>query len=168
MAWGIDVSEHAIGEVHDSVREFCAVSSAADELPDQFPRSYDLVTCIEVIEHMPADLSRPAVDRLGSWGVRVLFSSSPNDHAEPTHLNVQPTEVWSELFARSGLVRSFEIDASFLTPWAVVYEHTPMVAHQLVRRYERELSKRIIEVNEVRSSIVALQRRAARGRARRS
>src|SRR5215218_4972349 len=42
-AWGIDVSEYAISQVHESVSEYCTVGSLAEPLP----RRYDLIVSIE-------------------------------------------------------------------------------------------------------------------------
>src|SRR5918999_662007 len=49
-AQGIDVSEYAIAHVHDSVKAHCRVGSVAGDLGGR----YDLIVCIEVLEHMPA------------------------------------------------------------------------------------------------------------------
>jgi SAM-dependent methyltransferase len=47
-AFGIDVSRYAIGEVRDDVKPFCRVASVLDPLEGP----YDLITCIEVLEHL--------------------------------------------------------------------------------------------------------------------
>src|SRR5262245_43923444 len=49
-AWGVDISEYAIGQVHESLRPYCWVGSLAEPLPQR----YDLIVCIEVLEHMPS------------------------------------------------------------------------------------------------------------------
>jgi len=48
-AFGIDVSEFAIGEVRPDVRPYCRVSLAVAS----FDGVYDLIVCIGVLEHMP-------------------------------------------------------------------------------------------------------------------
>ena len=58
-ASGIDVSEHAIAEAHESVRDHCRVASLTEPLD----RRYDLITCIEVLEHLPAAEARAAVEQ---------------------------------------------------------------------------------------------------------
>ena len=42
----------------------------------------------------------------------VLFSSTPFDYDEATHLNVQPPDYWAALFARHGFYR----DVDFARP----------------------------------------------------
>src|SRR3954464_9008537 len=44
-AYGIDVSQSSIAQVHEPVRPYCAVASICEPLP----RRYDLIVCIEVL-----------------------------------------------------------------------------------------------------------------------
>src|ERR1700675_1482354 len=46
-AFGIDISPYAISEVRPDIRHFCRVASAVEP----FDRRYDLIICIEVLEH---------------------------------------------------------------------------------------------------------------------
>ena len=48
--WGLDLSTYAIEHVHASVKPFCRRGSITDPLAER----YDLIVCIEVVEHMPA------------------------------------------------------------------------------------------------------------------
>lgn len=131
---GIDISEYAISEVHESVRDFCRVGSVAEP----FDKKYDLITCVEVLEHLPQDDAERAVANFCLHSDRILFSSTPLDYKEATHFNVQPPEVWSELFAKQGFFRDVDFDASFLTPWAVLYVKRDLPIHRIVRSYERK------------------------------
>ena len=150
-AWGIDVSEFAIGNVHSSVAQYCAVSSAADEaLPNGFPQSFDLVTCIEVIEHLEDEAVLPALENLTTLADRLLFSSSPEDYAEATHLNVKPPDEWSARLAGLGMWRNMDLDASFLTPWAAVYDRRKPVPPELVAAYERTYALQRREIRALR------------------
>ena len=56
-AWGVDISEFAIGEVEPGVKEFCWVGSVTEP----FPRRYDLIVSIEVLEHLPPEDAETAV-----------------------------------------------------------------------------------------------------------
>src|SRR5688572_27008446 len=114
-AFGIDISEYAIGRVREDVRPYCAVASVSEPFPR---RRYDLIACIEVLEHLPPREGEQAVANLCRHADDVLFSSTPNDHKEATHVNVQPPEYWAELFAREGFYRDVEFDATFISPWA--------------------------------------------------
>ncbi len=125
-AYGIDVSEYAIEHVHPSVQQYCSVGGATEP----FGRRYELITCIEVLEHMAPEQAQPAIANLCRHADGVLFSSSPFDFAEITHFNVQPPEYWAKLFAQQGFYRDMDVDAGFLTPWAVYYrkQNKPLAA----------------------------------------
>ncbi len=80
------------------------------------------MSCIEVLEHMsPAD-AQVAIDNIAAVTDRLLFSSSPGDHDEPTHVNTRPTAQWAAWFAERGFFRRTDVDLSFLSPWAVLFE----------------------------------------------
>lgn len=154
-AYGVDVSEYAISQVHPSVRQHCWAASLTEPLP----RSYDLITCVEVIEHIdPADAEK-VIANLCNATDRLLLSSSPFDYAEPTHVNVQPPEVWSSMLAREGFLRDVNHDATYLTPWAALYRRTSEPLSETVRRYDRSWWRLKWEVSEVRSSVLKLQER---------
>jgi hypothetical protein len=160
-AWGIDISEFAIGQAHESVRAYCAVASLVDPLPPGFPERYDLVTCIEVVEHMrPAD-GEAAIRRLAGVGDRILFSSSPVDYREVTHVNVQPPEHWSALFARAGQFRNVDYVGGFPTPWTALYEPGSTDVGEVVRRCDRKLTRLVDELRDVRETALRLQERVA-------
>jgi SAM-dependent methyltransferase len=132
-AYGVDVSEYAISQVHESVRAFCTVAGATEP----FGRHYDLITCIEVLEHMRPEQAPEAIANLCRHAACVLFSSSPFDYAEVTHFNVQAPEYWAKLFAQQGFYRDVDLDASFLTPWAVCYRRADKPFAAIVADYER-------------------------------
>lgn len=151
-AWGIDVSDYAISQVDPSIRGFCSVASITEPLPRGYAREYDLITCIEVLEHLPPVDGPRAVASLCAHTRDVLFSSSPDDFAEATHFNVQPAEVWAELFAQHGFYRDLDFDASFLTPWAARFRRRDDPPHRIVRDYERRLARLQAEVRQLRQA----------------
>jgi hypothetical protein len=146
-AWGIDISPFAIERVHESVKSFCRQGSIAEP----FPQRVDLVVCIEVLEHMPAAEADAAIANFCAHADDVLFSSSPNDHREPTHVNVRPPEEWAELFARHGFFRDPDFDAGFVSAWAVRFRKSAEPVHRLVRGFERRLARLEHERNEMRA-----------------
>ena len=132
-AYGVDVSEYAIEQVHPAVREYCRVGGATEP----FGRHYDLITCIEVLEHMAPEQAQPAIANLCAHTDRVLFSSSPFDYAEVTHFNVQPPEYWAQLFAQQDFFRDVDLDAGFLTPWAACFRRQDKPLAHVTADYER-------------------------------
>ena len=143
-AYGIDISDFAIANVFPPVQPFCKVGS----ITDAFPRCYDLIVCIEVLEHMLPGDAEKAVANFCAHTDDVLFSSTPFDYKEATHYNVNSPEYWAGLFARQGFFRDMDFDASFLTPWAVRFRKRQELADstradvvrnvRLVTEYERK------------------------------
>jgi len=134
-AFGVDISEYAIENARSDVRPFCRVGS----ILDPFPRRYDLIVCIEVLEHLGVRDAERAVANFVEFTDDVLFSSTPKDFKETTHFNVQPPEWWAELFARHGFYRDVGFDASFITPWAVRFRRLKGPVARVVGEYERRL-----------------------------
>lgn len=152
-AYGFDLSEHAIDDAPEAAKPYVRVGSLTDPIDDR----YDLVTCIEVIEHLdPADALQ-AVANLATAGDRVLLSSTPADRDEPTHVNIQPPERWSQMFAGQGMFRDFRHDASYISPWAVLYRQGEPSIVDLVVDYDRAWSELRVETLEQRRAILDMQ-----------
>jgi Methyltransferase domain len=150
---GIDISEWAIENMPPEVRKHCRQGSLADPIDGH----YDLVTCVEVVEHIPQPDDARAIEHLCSVTDRVLISSSPHDYSEPTHVTVRPPEDWAALFAGQGFVRDLEFDATFLTPWAVLYKRSDAPLAEVVRQYERKLTRTQDEAAQLRSRALHMQ-----------
>jgi GT2 family glycosyltransferase len=114
-AFGIDISEYAISEVRADIRPYCRVASAVDPFDDQ----YDLIICIEVLEHLTEEEGRQALANIRRSSGDVLFSSTPDDFEEPTHVTVRPRFYWIEQFAEHGLYLDVVFDAGFIAPHAM-------------------------------------------------
>ena len=132
-AWGIDISGYAIAQVAPEMRPYCRVGSVAGPLGERF----DLIVCQEVLEHLPPAEGDRTIDTLCAYTDTVLFSSSPFDLREPTHVGVRGPGVWAERFARHQFFRDVEFDVDFMTPWAVLFRKESPTTPALVRRYER-------------------------------
>jgi SAM-dependent methyltransferase len=153
-AYGIDVSEHAITTAHEDIRPRLRVASATDPIEGR----YDLITCIEVLEHMGPQDAQDAIDVMCAATDRILFSSSPTDLAEPTHVNVHDNRQWGGWFADRGFYRRTDVDLGFLTPWAVLFERADLSARQVVARYEDVLNPLVTEILAKREALLASQR----------
>jgi SAM-dependent methyltransferase len=156
-AHGVDVSEYAIANVDESVRDRCAVASLAEPLA----RRYDLIVSIEVLEHIPPTETDRVIANLCAATDRLLLSTTPLDYGEATHLNVQPPEAWAALLAREGFLRDLDHDFSFITPWAALYTRAEEPLAETVRRYDRALARRQQEATEVRAALLASQDKLA-------
>ena len=156
-AEGVDISSWAIANAHESIRRFCSRFSLTEPLTAY----YELIICIEVLEHLtPAD-GDLAVANLCSHTDDILFSSSPYDQREPTHVNVQPPEYWAEVFARHGFYRDTTFDATFITPWAVRFRRRAEPPSRIVADYERQFAQLARAASEARAHALEVQGHAA-------
>lgn len=154
---GIDLSTYAIDQVDPSVKPFCRAGSIADD----FGRDYDLIVSIEVAEHMPERDAERAIANICAHTTDVLFSSSPIDYREPTHVNVHPPEYWAEQFARHGFYRDVDHDAGYILPWAARFRKRQEPMHRLVRDYERRYWELLHAATDARRYATDLQQTTA-------
>ncbi|MEP6602275.1 MAG: glycosyltransferase, partial [Nitrospirota bacterium] len=120
-AYGVDISSYAIANVRRDMRAYCRVAS----LTEPIGGTYDLVTCIEVLEHMPEEEAREAIRQISHVADTILFSSTPSDFDEPTHVNVHPPIHWLKLFAEHRFAPDLLYDASFVSPQAFLVRRQP-------------------------------------------
>lgn len=154
-AFGVDISEHAIESADATVRPYLKVQEATKP----FDGRYDLVICSEVLEHMaPAD-AQLAIDNMCAAADRILFSSSPADFDEPTHVNTKPTPTWVSWFAERGFYRRTDVDVTFHNPWSVYFERAELTPHDIVQRYEQQYDTLNAELIEKRDSLLLAHRR---------
>jgi hypothetical protein len=134
-AFGIDLSDFAIASVHPSIQPYCRVASVLDPLPHR----YDLIVCMEVLEHLTPAQAGQAVANFCQAADDILFCSTPDDYQEATHINVQPQAYWAGLFARHNFFRDVDFDATFITPWAMRFRRSRDPFYRVVEAYERRL-----------------------------
>ncbi len=158
-ASGFDVSEYAISRVHESVAEHCRVGSLTEPIEGR----YDLITCIEVIEHLPPEDADRALANICAATDRLLISTTPEDFGEPTHLNVLAPEAWSAKLAELGFLRDLDRDLAYLSPWAALYTRREEDAADVVRDYDRAWWRMRREILGLRKSLLETQNRAAQG-----
>ena len=75
QAYGIDISEYAISMVREDIRPYCYVGSLTESLPSGLPEHFDLVTNIEVLEHLYAEEGKKAVENLCAITDCIVFYS---------------------------------------------------------------------------------------------
>jgi hypothetical protein len=154
-AYGMDVSTYAIDQVPAELKPYCWVGSVLDAQP----RRYDLVVCFEVLEHLAPEDADRAVANLCQMADDILFSSSPDDFSEDTHVNVRPPEYWAGLFAQHGFVRDVDFDPFGIAHLqATRFRRTSEPLHRIIANFERRFA-RLSQEN------VALRTRALETRA---
>lgn len=118
-AFGIDISDYAISQVRSDIRDFCSVMSATEPFKD----SYDLIICMEVLEHLSDEEGYKVIENICTHTRDVIFSSSPSyTHPDPTHHNVRPKEYWIRRFAENGFALDYRFDAFFIAPHAMRFK----------------------------------------------
>ncbi len=65
-------------------------------------RTFDLVTSLEVAEHLSAEAAERFVDSLVSLGPVILFSAATPGQGGHHHVNEQPPSYWADLFGARG------------------------------------------------------------------
>lgn len=157
-AYGIDLSDYAISEARRDIRPYCRVASLTEPIPERF----DLIVCIEVLEHIPEEIGRHVIANLCRSTDDILFSSTPDDFAEPTHVNVRPRSYWNALFAEQGFDLDVEFDAARIAPHAMRFVKRPVrhcVIDALLQQRE-ELRKTFAQIDEEQKKIIQqLERR---------
>lgn len=156
---GFDISEYAISKVRVDIREYCSVASVTSPIAGRF----DVVTCIEVLEHLPPELVKPAVANLCAAADIVLFSSTPSDLEEATHSCVRPPIFWLQLFAEHGFMPDSRFEASFIAPHAMLLKKGPTASDDFLLlfsecvRHKITVSVRSEEVQKLSAREKALQ-----------
>ena len=145
-ARGIDISEYAINEVYGPIRPYCEVGS----ITAPFLNKYSLIVCIEVLEHMPSAEATKAIGNMCDHTDTILFSSSPTDYSEATHFNVRQPEYWVREFGYHDFYHDLDFDASFLTPWAMLFRKQQKVLADVAYDYERTRTQLLIENTDLR------------------
>lgn len=70
--------------------------------PLDLGKTFDLVQCLEVAEHIDKEYSGMVVDSLIRHGDFILFSAAYPGDGGVDHINEQPYEFWRDLFAERG------------------------------------------------------------------
>lgn len=147
QAFGIDISKHAIANVRNNIKPYCSVCSLTDPLPENFPNKFDLITCIEVLEHMNEDEGTLAIENLCKHTENIIFSSTPSDLKEPTHFNVQQQEYWAKRFAVNGFFNQILYSANYISSFAVFYKKSSDIS-KVVEEYEQNIRMKNMFTNE--------------------
>jgi SAM-dependent methyltransferase len=153
-AEGIDFSDFAVGRARDDIRPFLSVGSITAPLR----KHYDLITCLEVLEHMTPEDADQAIASLCTSTDELIVSSTPMHYRDPTHTNIHPQEYWTERFARHGFIRDVDYDGLFIAPWAAHYRRSSAPLHRVVAEYDRAYSLMRHELQE-RNAVVLDQMR---------
>ena len=134
-AYGIDISDYAIAEVRGDIKPFCKVQSALLPIGER----YDLITCIEVLEHLDNKDIPLAIRRMCEASDDIIFSSTPFDYEEESHISIHSPEYWVEQFAYNGFYHDVQYDCSYIAVQTMRFRKMEKSKIDLIREYEKEL-----------------------------
>ena len=157
-AHGVDISPTAVAVGDPRAAGRLRVGSLTEALGGR----YDMVTCIEVVEHLSQPDAEKAMDHICAITDLVVLSSSPWDFKEATHVNVRPGGHWAAMMFDRGFVRRFDVDLSFITPWAAAYERRAVAPRAVVDGYESALVWLRSEVGDKRQALLEAQAQLAK------
>ena len=145
-AYGIDISEYAISCVREDIKRYCKVESILNPIDQK----YDLITCVEVLEHLDQKDISSAIEKLCHATDDIIFSSTPFDYEESSHVSVHNPEYWVEQFAYNGFYHDVMYDCSYISVQAMRFRRGEKTKIDLVNDYERVLFQKHQEVTNIR------------------
>lgn len=145
-AYGIDISEYAVSQVREDIRPYCMVQSALLPVKEK----YDLITCIEVLEHIDNQDVPLAIRHMCEASDDILFSSTPFDYEEESHVSVHTPAYWAEQFAYHGFYHDVQYDCSYICVQAMRFRRMKRDSVDLIREYENILFQKHQELTAAR------------------
>jgi SAM-dependent methyltransferase len=110
VAWGVDGSLHALTKADEDVRDYLRLEDITDVSTSLVTEPVELVTCMEVAEHIPEEFAEILVQKLCDACVRsgaVVLTAAPIGQTGHDHINCQPLfYYWVDKFRARG----FEVD----------------------------------------------------------
>ena len=116
-SYGVDSSEYAIDNCLPDVKDSLILADGA-MLTDTFAKKFDIITCIEVAEHMTQNDAKAMIGQMAALATGYVVFSSDQDTNGPTHQCASGV-YWDNLFAENGFVGMHHRFNRI--PWAKVY-----------------------------------------------
>jgi SAM-dependent methyltransferase len=88
---------------------------ARDDFP--FESKFDVAVSMEVAEHLPAAIACRYVNLLTRLGRAVVFSAARPGQGGTDHINEQPHDYWTDLFAQGGFALNEAITQRWREEW---------------------------------------------------
>lgn len=120
ISYGIDVSPYIVSNAAPKIADHLYVHNIVNPMTN--PPQVDLVTCIEVFEHLNPVHTKYAVQNILDTNLRWLYFSSAHDKTEQTHINARSRSEWIILFRDFGFIPVSFIENPI--PWGILLENT--------------------------------------------
>jgi 2-polyprenyl-3-methyl-5-hydroxy-6-metoxy-1,4-benzoquinol methylase len=109
-AWGLDFSRYALEHADPDAATYLRYFDLTEPERSFFgTEKFNLLTCMETLEHIPPEHAERAVQHLwdllepgGRALLTICVEGQPGWNTDPTHLNVVPRVYWQQLFERQG------------------------------------------------------------------
>jgi SAM-dependent methyltransferase len=113
-ALGIEGSQACI----DAGSEWADIRLHDLTTPLELGRQFELVSCIEVAEHLPIEAAKILVSTIRRHTYKwILWTAAPPGQGGDGHINCQPPEYWEALFEQTGAHVAVEETALMKTVW---------------------------------------------------
>lgn len=127
------------------------------ERPEPPDRSFDLVVCLEVAEHLPPELASSFIDWLTGLGPAVLFSAAIPYQGGEHHRNEQWPDYWAERFEQRGFLTIDCIRREIWDDDRVLFwysQNTLLFVHRELLSASPSLQKELERTNRLMLSVV--------------
>lgn len=116
---GLDISHHAYEHSYQQDRH----KRMDVSVPIDLKTRYDLVTCVEIAEHLEESAALVLLDNLVKHAKKYIYFSSTDDPLipEPTHINVHPREYWMQEFEKRGYVYYPYFQTLNIISWGMLF-----------------------------------------------
>ncbi len=128
MCYGVDsnVKNKEFFDKRNPGNEECFILDNATNI--EFGSKFDVVTCIEVMEHIPDEVNEKLLAMWRNQCTYFLFTSTPytstaSFDSQWGHCNVKPTDHWIKFFEKNGYMLQQRLD--FPAPWALLFRPFP-------------------------------------------
>lgn len=110
-SFGCDISSYAMGIAPEIIRPFLTRVDLTKprNMLLQPQRPFDLVVCLETLEHIPEHALEPCFSNLalamsdnGLAMLSICLDDVPNWESDPTHITIHPREWWFEKLTQFG------------------------------------------------------------------
>lgn len=108
-AYGCDISEYALNEAPEEVKDYLYLIDITDPEPITLPK-FDLVVSYDTFEHLPEtslDNVFAFLEKVGTrYYIKVGTPNTPDWQHDSTHITIKPLEFWQERFEEAIWVES--------------------------------------------------------------